>query len=77
MRNLALFLLNVMHPGFEQAKKFAPTPKSCESCFYRRPEWRDGGWCYMFKEAVLPMCGQYKRDATAREPAESDHDAKL
>lgn len=24
--------------------------KQCDGCYWRRPDWRDDGWCYMFKE---------------------------
>lgn len=37
----------------------AGTPSPCERCEYRQPEWRDGGWCYMFKEQVKFDCAQF------------------
>lgn len=26
-----------------------PEPDQCETCLWRESEWRDGGWCYMWK----------------------------
>lgn len=23
---------------------------SCENCFWRQQEWRNDGWCYIFRE---------------------------
>lgn len=33
-----------------------PEPDQCETCKWRDPEWRDGGWCYMFTERIPCRC---------------------
>lgn len=32
--------------------------KQCDGCYWRWPDWRDGGWCYMFKER-FEGCAQW------------------
>jgi hypothetical protein len=42
------------------------TPSGCAACQHREPEWRDGGWCYMFRKVPTPTCAQFRpstRDA--------------
>jgi hypothetical protein len=43
----------------------AKTPEGCGECEYRRPEWRDGGWCYMFRTMPKHWCAQFKMDGVA------------
>ena len=31
----------------------------CEDCLYRGENWREGGWCYMWKES-RPPCYLFK-----------------
>lgn len=47
----------------------AKTPGDCDRCRHRDPEWRDGGWCYMFREAPTPTCAQFT-------PIQEPHHAK-
>lgn len=34
-------------------------PSDCAHCQYRQEGWRDGGWCYMFREQVPTDCAQF------------------
>jgi hypothetical protein len=35
--------------------------RDCANCLFQRDDWRDGGWCYMFKiEPTGDKCGQFK-----------------
>ena len=36
-----------------------PEKKSCENCLYRQESWRDGGFCYMFRECIANPCAQW------------------
>lgn len=47
----------LIHAG---ARIRVKTPKACDSCLYREKEWRDGGWCYMFRKMPSPTCAQFK-----------------
>lgn len=34
---------------------------NCGNCLYRHINWRDGGYCYMFKDKPKNKhCGQYR-----------------
>jgi hypothetical protein len=34
--------------------------RDCPTCLYHNASWRDGGWCYMFREEPPgALCGQY------------------
>lgn len=35
-------------------------PSDCENCLHRLPEWRDGGFCYMFAKQVPTDCAQFR-----------------
>lgn len=35
--------------------------RDCANCLFHREDWRDGGFCYMFKvEPTGDKCGQFK-----------------
>ena len=39
----------------------------CENCLFRSESWRDGGFCYMFREKPREThCGQFSRITTEK-----------
>lgn len=71
MRNTARFALTVLSLVARDAGAsgmVATTPEACAKCWYREPDMRDGGWCYMFREAPRPTCAQFKRSAPTGGP---------
>lgn len=34
-----------------------PSPNNCATCEHK--QYREGGWCYMFMEEPISVCGQH------------------
>lgn len=66
--NFVAALLEFVGPSWDENGVKIPlgavsTPEDCAGCLHRQEDWRDGGWCYMFREMPSPTCTQFKRDS--------------
>ena len=50
---------------------------NCEQCLYRKPDWRDGGHCYMFRERPGERCGQFRKVESRRLETEINKEGRV
>lgn len=66
---LKIQALAAMSPAELKAMRAAAPlpPADCDNCFYRDPELRDEGHCYMFRDRPDDgRCGQFKNTKGSR-----------
>lgn len=65
-QDFAIACLQLSFPGIPYMMPPEMLPAmNCESCLYRTEAWRDGNYCYMFKDKPDgDRCGQFTSKET-------------